>query len=449
MKQENYITVLMGFNPANLSRNRSVEKWNGTTFRDICLKLNKNSPKPSDIMDIDDENNPYFQKLPRQILLNPIFGPETITGSTRMKSGSGTKILLDIIFIIGLYQMDKNDNKKLSNKELNQLIWDYLNEYENIFRESYSYKHSNQLLKICQLTAKSLQTNNGKVLYYGGAEPTTVMSFIDASEMEPTYGTTLNRYRSYFNGGWNFMQNKQGDLSHIDERFKLEPKYLDISSLNEDDTVIFVGNVKPAHNIDNAKCQFARVAVNICKTNNDIDDSKNDDTKYDTYYGCIMKLRFITGIRKMIEINCNGLLSIFDDFGKMFAMKLLLNAVSTAGHVLSGTVLHNRMINVRVSNDKLFYRSIGIIQDFGNVGFEIGKKCLLISIYGEDKYKEKENEPVSKHLIAAKDLNKVVPVAILLASQISQGVNQKKTATQLLEMVNNEPSVRKVLRKFC
>ena len=202
MKQENYVTVLMGFNPAHLSRNRPVEKWNGKTFRDICLKLNENSPKPSGFSDNDDENNPYFQNLPSQILLNPIFGPETITGSTRMKSGSGTKILLDVIFILGFYQIHKTDNKSLSNKELNRLIWDYLNEYQNIFRESYSYKHSTQLSKICELAAKPLQSDDGKVLYYGGAEATSIVSFIDASEMKPTYGTILQRLRSYFEGGW-------------------------------------------------------------------------------------------------------------------------------------------------------------------------------------------------------------------------------------------------------
>ena len=437
MKQSNFITVLMGFNPAHLSRNRSVEKWNGKTFRDICLKLNEYTPKPNDFYnDIDDENNKYFKKLPNKILLNPIFGPETITGSTRMKSGSGTKILLDIIFILGCYQIHKkNDKKKISNKELNELIFDYLSEYENIYRQSYSYKYSNKLSKICKLCGNSLKTNNGKVLYYGGCDATTIVSFIDASEMKPTYGTILKRYRSYFEGGWKFLENKQGDLSHIDQRFKVEPKYLNISSLTKDDLIIFIGNVKTPK-IDNAKCKFARISV-------------GGQGGIDDFNSIYMKINFMTRLRKLIETNCNKLLSTFDDFCNMFAMKLLLNAVSTSGHVLSGTVLHNRMINVRVSNDKLFYRSIGMIQEFGKVNFEIGKQCLLISIYGKDKYKEKENEPVSSHLIAARDVNKIVPVAILLASQISQGIKQTKSIKEINDMLNNEQSVRKVLKKFC
>ncbi len=111
--------------------------------------------------------------------------------------------------------------------------------------------------------------------------------------------------------------------------------------------------------------------------------------------------------------------------------------------------LHNKMVNMRTSNDKLFYRAIGMIQEFGKVKIEIGRQCLLISIYGEEKYKEKENEPVSKHLVAARDCNKIVPVAILLASQISQQIKEKKTRKELRHLLDNGASVRKVLDDFC
>eukprot|EP01084_Bolivina_argentea_P307162 530867_1 len=431
MKQNNYITVLMGFNPAHLSRNRPVEKWNGQTFRNICMNLNKISPKPNDIIN-------YNNKLPTQILLNPIIGPEAITGSSRMKGGSITTILLNIIFIIGFYQIENKNNININNnKDLNQMIYDLLIEFENIYRESYSYKHLNKLSNICKLSGNSLQNDNGRVIYYGGMKPTTLISFIDASEMEPTYGTPLQRYRSYFNGGWKFLKNKQGDLSYIDERFKIETKYLNVSTLTTNDVVIFIGNVKFPNDLNRAKCKFARVLVG------EFEDIQED------FESVCMKLRLITGIRKMIEINCNKLLYVFDDLCNMFSMKLLLNGISTAGHVLSGSVLNNRMINVRSSNDKLFYRSIGMIQEFGNVSFEIGKQCMLMSIYGENQYKEKENDLVSNHIIAATPVDRIVPVAILLAAQISQQIKVKKTIKEIRNILNNEPSIRKVLKDFC
>eukprot|EP01083_Nonionella_stella_P071002 190373_1 len=447
MKQDNYITVLMGFNPAHGSRNRPVEKWIGKTFRQMCLKFNANSPKPSDFIDINDENNTHYQQLPSQILLNPILGPEPITGSTRMKGASATKILLDVIFVIAFYQIHKKNDEALSIKELNELIYDMLREYENIYRESYSYKHLHELSKVCRLTGDSLQTNDGKVIYYGGDQDTSIMSFIDASEMRPTYGTVLKRYRSYVKGGWKFLNNKQGDLSQIDERFQIEPKYLDIASLSTDDLVVFVGNVQPPA-LSKVVCKFACLSVGIHddeSKEDTIDTSDVTDINYEA--NVCLKMTLVTRIRKMLQTNCGGLLSTFDNFCTMFAMKLLLNGVSTAGHVLSGTVLYNRMINVRVSNDKLFYRSIGMVQEFGGVEIDIARQCLLMSIYGEDQYKHKENDIVEKHLIAASDVDKIVPVAIVLASQISQQIENKKSVKEILDLLSKEPSVRKVLKQ--
>jgi hypothetical protein len=41
----------------------------------------------------DTDNSKYF-------IVNPVVGPEPLTGSTRMKSGSATKILLEVIFAL-------------------------------------------------------------------------------------------------------------------------------------------------------------------------------------------------------------------------------------------------------------------------------------------------------------------------------------------------------------
>ena len=36
-------------------------------------------------------------------------------------------------------------------------------------------------------------------------------------------------------------------------------------------------------------------------------------------------------------------------------------ALTTGAHVLRGTIVGNRMVNVAVSNDKLFHRAVGIV----------------------------------------------------------------------------------------
>ena len=62
MNDERITPVLLGFNPTELSRDSKIEGWD-KTFRNV-VNLMKNSPKA--------------------IILNPIVGPESITGSTRM-----------------------------------------------------------------------------------------------------------------------------------------------------------------------------------------------------------------------------------------------------------------------------------------------------------------------------------------------------------------------------
>lgn len=79
-ERENFFSILMGFNPTELARKIEIENWDKCFF-DVVKKI-KNHP--------------------RCVLLNPIIGPEPITGSTRMKGGSATKILLEVLFIAAM-----------------------------------------------------------------------------------------------------------------------------------------------------------------------------------------------------------------------------------------------------------------------------------------------------------------------------------------------------------
>lgn len=143
------------------------------------------------------------------------------------------------------------------------------------------------------------------------------------------------------------------------------------------------------------------------------------------------------------------IITINTDCHRMYATKLVLNAISTSAHVLNGMVLHNRMINVRVANDKLFYRSIGMIEQFGNVNFETARECLLRSIYYQSNdWKKHEKDLVSDHIKAAFMQDKIVPVGILLASQISQKVAKQSTVQEIRAILAKEPSVRRCLQQF-
>ena len=80
----------VGFNPASLSRRTPIAAWagreRGDTFHGVVGALEKRVACGS----------------PWHALLNPVVGPEAVAGSSRMKGGSATLILLDVIAFAAL-----------------------------------------------------------------------------------------------------------------------------------------------------------------------------------------------------------------------------------------------------------------------------------------------------------------------------------------------------------
>ena len=101
-------TVLIGFNPVELSRNAPIEGW-PHTCRDVFTALAEREMQEIQEMDRRQKNDlgetsskEALATTRSAIVLNPIVGPEAITGSSRMKGGSMTKMLLDAVFLSAL-----------------------------------------------------------------------------------------------------------------------------------------------------------------------------------------------------------------------------------------------------------------------------------------------------------------------------------------------------------
>lgn len=127
------------------------------------------------------------------------------------------------------------------------------------------------------------------------------------------------------------------------------------------------------------------------------------------------------------------------------AAKFALNAISTYAHVCIGKVYKNRMVDLAVSNTKLFHRSIAIVGELMAVS-EVSidsvlpshsrdslhteavlcahcrfllqaeaTTCILRSIYEVDEVSsDLAQRPISRHIEAAARRRKVVPLALLL-----------------------------------
>ena len=86
----NIKALLIGFNPVEMARDLPIETWREKcnadsgaprTFRDVAIRL-----QAAEAAGIG------------HVILNPVVGPEPLCGSTRMKGGTMTKVLLETIF---------------------------------------------------------------------------------------------------------------------------------------------------------------------------------------------------------------------------------------------------------------------------------------------------------------------------------------------------------------
>ncbi|XP_050402998.1 glucokinase regulatory protein [Patella vulgata] len=159
---DKFIPVIIGFNPIQLARNLPVENWHKTFLQVL-----------EDLISVEG--------LKKGFLINPIVGPEPITGSSRMKGGTATKLILESIFVSALSTLHVKGQNIIA-----QLV---LNSYETVYQNV--YKEKEQIAKVVKLAGKSL--NSGGYIYYVGWDSLGIMGLIDASECQPTYGACSPR----------------------------------------------------------------------------------------------------------------------------------------------------------------------------------------------------------------------------------------------------------------
>jgi hypothetical protein len=131
---------------------------------------------------------------------------------------------------------------------------------------------------------------------------------------------------------------------------------------------------------------------------------------------CDAQLSFDSSVRCTLPASCS-LPSL--GYGPLqLAVKLILNAVSTCAFVNHGCVYGNRMVNLTVSNDKLFSRAVSIVAAITSSATAEAQHALLRSLYDRDgDTQDLQQLPVAQHVArgSAKQGQRAVPVAIMLA----------------------------------
>lgn len=131
------------------------------------------------------------------------------------------------------------------------------------------------------------------------------------------------------------------------------------------------------------------------------------------------------------------------------ALKLALNAVSTSAHVAKGCVFGNRMVNLSVTNRKLFDRAVNLIADLARVSGDVACDCLLRSIYDMDEIDMETREgDKTAHVHCASAKKQVVPAALLLALAHARGDQAMWSIARAREALAAQPIVRRAIAEY-
>eukprot|EP01132_Coremiostelium_polycephalum_P001093 gene1093-1384_t len=436
INNSNHIISIMGFSPLAMARKIVIEKWD-KSFDDIVKAFQKQSKE---------------SPVKRHFALVPVVGPEPLTGSTRMKSGTSTKILLEIIFSMSLNQwlgdsklplLPNHPTFKSSTtpRERLQMI---LSCYEDVCRDTY-LNDTTFLGDLVAAVGESLKTPDHKGhLYYLAQDSLGIVGFIDASETVPTFGAwALDVCGFLLNGDWNTMMNRDGDLSHLSPQYQISHNHFkenQIKNLNSSDTLV----ISLSSTLENNNNLFEILEL-ISKL-----DSNSQPNIYILHFTTISnsttttrdKIKSISSIFKQFEIKLrhSEIIPNLPNFIEI-SLKWIFNALTTGGFVLAGKVYGNRMIDLGLTNNKLFYRSCGIIQSIAKVSAEIARIQLLRSIYSfQDTTipSDIDGKQVFQHIDYAKENNveNIVPVALLLAS------GKYQTPQLAREAIEKQPIIR-------
>ncbi len=394
-------SVLLGFNPEDRARDVEVENWDKTfadVVRLICRKENC-------------------------LILNPVVGPEPITGSTRMKGGSATKLILETIFSFAA--APATAKRSLRTQQPSSLaIQASVRLYE--MTRQHVYRQISQIARLVAAGGEALRS--GGHIYYVGSGAPGILGIVDASECPPTFGADFEDVRGFLVGGWRTLLGPGQDLSAEGPFYRIS---LDdflrekLPGLTARDLVVGIAdrsfNRRVLEALRRSKRAGARIAgIQLARA-------------------------------RVPELRWDGLVQVpggqflvrgWPDFCQEYATKLVLNALTTGAHILCGKVYQNRMVDLRISNNKLYYRTLGIIQHITGVSAEQARRCLLRAIFQTDRLTPAMlHATPSRCVEAATNATKVVPKALVMAGG-------RVSYAEADRMIRREPIVRAAIEKL-
>jgi N-acetylmuramic acid 6-phosphate (MurNAc-6-P) etherase len=407
LADERFHTAIVGFNPPELARDRPVEGWDKTVRQVLQAAL----------------------ESPRFILVNPIYGPEAITGSTRMKGGSMTKIAIEIAFAIALDLIGGDPAfREVSQTNLFPLRA-RVRHYIRRFRDAVDAAYGNveALGGLVRLAGTALRS--GGRIHYLGRGVAGIMGIIDASECPPTFGANPNDVRAYLREGWELMGFNSAAMRARGKAYEIGHDYFEASVLPElsrGDLVVGIAvqtlGENTARLLEEAAKLKANTALLLVTTQPPV--ALPDSIRH----LCLIEVPscgFFAGLQNEAEL----------------ALKLCLNATTTGAHIMAGKIFNNVMIDLRISNAKLYDRAVGLVAGLARVTPDVARAALHHAMFRRPQTAEEiAATPVTACISRAMARERTVPLATLLATG-------RFTLEEAEERLAAEPRVRRLIEE--
>ncbi|KAG8430771.1 hypothetical protein GDO86_020028, partial [Hymenochirus boettgeri] len=360
-----FLPVLVGFNPVSMARNDRIDGWH-SSFRQVAERLQ-----------VLHDNQKGF-------LLNPAIGPEGVSGSSRMKGGSATKILLETI-LLAAHKADSN----LAVTE--KCLLEILRTYERAHKVTYS--QSRKIAALMKQTATSLQKKGH--LYIVGWGTLGLVGISDAVECVPTFQADWQDVRGFISGGYRSIENRDGDLTSLGPEFAVSHEDFVknvLPALSDTDTVLFM------FTLDDELSEIENMVTMVKEKTSNIQ-AISHATAGQYLPNSVKKTipSIISMTWPILFLEYEGV--FIQKFQRELSTKWILDTVTSGAYVLKGKIYKNFMVDFKISNTKLFLRAVSVLQRLTGQSQQRCTDGLLQSIYGEQAISEQiKNALFTRHV---------------------------------------------------
>lgn len=201
------------------------------------------------------------------------------------------------------------------------------------------------------------RVSKGGRVFYIGAGTSGRLGVLDASELPPTFGIDEGLFVGIIAGGEHALRNS---VEHAEDDSLAGWQALLEYGVNELDVVVGIAASGSTPfvvgSLQQAQQNGVLTAAITCNTNSKLAQYANHKLEV------VVGPEFITGSTRLKAGT---------------AQKMILNMISTATMIRLGKVKGNRMVNMKLVNDKLIERGVGIIMAELNMDYETAKQKLI------------------------------------------------------------------------